>query len=166
MFSQHRRGSSSCSSVAVALALGAAALASVSAAPTLSGLGEFGSFGEDLALRERGGPPDIYERLNEGYRVKGSSSPSKRAKRKTLSRRSDERILRARQGACLDSTYTEDDINALLQIGGANTKVQLCPGAKIVLQGAISFTDNYQEISTQGYPTGGSMGALVVGGSE
>lgn len=122
--------------------------------------------------------PEIYEKKDGFYQSKnypvanapppaGSSKKRKRDHMAKLTRRSDERILRARQaGACLDSTYNEDDINYLLWSGGPGTVVQLCPGAVITTVGAIIFNNPNQELSTQGYPTGALRAKLVVTGEK
>ncbi len=61
-------------------------------------------------------------------------------------------LLSLVQGACI-STGNQGTINQLFQNGGANTVVQLCPGATIPITDSIVFTASGQEISTQGYPT-------------
>lgn len=145
-----------------------AALPMAGAAPTAAPMGDssISSWGETFGLGRRNSAPDIYERSEDGWRNKRDVGKKPAAKPR-MARRSMERVLRARQaGACLDSTYTEDDINTLLWQGGANTKVQLCPGAKLQLQGPIIYSARNQEISTQGYPTGSSRGVLQVTGSE
>ncbi|KAH8898712.1 hypothetical protein GQ53DRAFT_836782 [Thozetella sp. PMI_491] len=64
-------------------------------------------------------------------------------------------------GACL-STGNQDAINKLLQQGGANTIVSLCPGATIPITDEIVFTAPGQEISTQGYPTDDSRATIII----
>lgn len=157
MFDYNRRRSSAGLFFA---ALGAASLASAplaAAAPAADA--SVSGWAEKFSFTRRGSQPDLYERTGDRYINKNNTAPQKRS---GLSRRSEERILRARQGACLDGSYTEDDINALLSDGGPNTKVVLCQNAKIMLQGPIDFTAVGQEISTQGYPTGSSRAALIV----
>lgn len=147
-----------------------AALPMAAAAPASSASadGNVASWGEMFGLGRRNSAPDIYERSDDGWRNKRDSGlvQSKPAKPR-MARRSMERVLRARQaGACLDSTYTEDDINTLLWQGGQDTKVQLCPGATLQLQGPIIYSARNQEISTQGYPTGSTRGKLQVTGDD
>jgi len=67
---------------------------------------------------------------------------------------------------CLDSTFTEDDINFLFQDGGANVTVQLCPGTVIYMQNPVEFSNIGQELSTLGYPTDGTRAKLIVNGTK
>lgn len=142
-------------------ALGAATLATApiaSAAPTTepSSGGIFGDFG----FQRRNSQPDIYERQDGGYRSKYAPEE----KRSSLSKRSQERLLRARAAPCLDGTYDQSDINNLFSTGGDNTIVQLCQGITMRITGPVIFTNYAQELSTIGYPTGSARGKLVVTG--
>ena len=161
------------SSAGYIFALGAAAIAALplgGAVPTPSPLadGNVSGWGEVFGLGRRNSAPDIYQRSEDGWRNKrGVNSSQHAAAKPRMARRSMERVLRARQaGACLDSTYTEDDINTLLWQGGQNTKVQLCPGAKLQLQGPIIYSARNQEISTQGYPSGSARATLQISSDE
>ena len=149
-------------------ALGAAALSASSlalAAPVTESFGTgLSGAASPSSLYDRSAP-DIYEKKGGYWRNKLNPDNRRRNSETELSKRSEERIRKARAGACLDSTYTEDDINTLLQTGGAGTIVQLCPGATITTQGPIMFNAPNQELSTQGYPLV-DRGILVVGGDE
>ncbi|KAM0790368.1 hypothetical protein ACM66B_003251 [Microbotryomycetes sp. NB124-2] len=50
---------------------------------------------------------------------------------------------------CLNSTYTEQQINSLFSYGGANTTVYLCPGAILSLSAPIQFTAPNQTLTTR-----------------
>jgi len=153
-------------------ALGAAAalvgFPTVTAAPTADG--GLGGWFDNASMGRRNSAPDIYERSGSGWRNKNDSKVIKRRSSDQatpiMARRSMDRILRARQGSCLDSTYTEDDINTLLWSGGEGTKVVLCAGAELSLVGPIIYSARNQEISTQGYPTGSSRATLKVTGDD
>ncbi|KAK4705733.1 hypothetical protein P7C70_g469, partial [Phenoliferia sp. Uapishka_3] len=72
---------------------------------------------------------------------------------------------RATASACLDSTATDVTINSLFYYGGAGTIVTLCPGATIQLNTSIFFTDEYQQLITQGLPTDDTRATVVVANS-
>lgn len=82
----------------------------------------------------------------------------------------DETALKSRQAPstrnCLDSTATDQDINALYFYGGANTTVLLCPGARISLAAPIFFTAPDQVLSTLGNPQGDTRATLAVAGEQ
>lgn len=65
------------------------------------------------------------------------------------------------RSACL-STGNQDTVNQLLQQGGADTVVSLCPGATISITESIVFTGPGQEISTQGYPTDSTRASIII----
>jgi len=79
--------------------------------------------------------------------------------------------------ACI-SSGDQNTINQGLSSGGKGTLIQLCPSAVITISDAIVFTDENQEISTEGYPTGdtraiiqldtkgGSATTLIQGGGN
>jgi hypothetical protein len=54
-------------------------------------------------------------------------------------------------------------INDALSSGGAGAVVQLCPNADITISETITFTNENQELSTEGYPTDNTRATLVLG---
>jgi hypothetical protein len=70
-------------------------------------------------------------------------------------------LLSQVEGACL-SSGNQDTINTLLQQGGPNTVVSLCPGATIPITEPIVFSAPGQEISTEGYPTDGTRATVII----
>lgn len=70
-------------------------------------------------------------------------------------------LLAQAEAACL-SSGNQDTINNLLQQGGPNTVVSLCPGATIPITGSIVFTASGQEISTAGYPTDNTRATVII----
>ncbi|KAK4233530.1 hypothetical protein C8A03DRAFT_19413 [Achaetomium macrosporum] len=70
-------------------------------------------------------------------------------------------LLGRAAGACLDGG-SQDTINQLLQQGGPNTVVSLCPGATIPITDSIVFTAPGQEISTEGYPTDDTRATIII----
>lgn len=63
--------------------------------------------------------------------------------------------------ACIGSG-DQTTINNALAAGGAGTIVQLCANALISVEGAITFTAENQEISTQGYPTDNTRATIQI----
>ncbi|KAK3935323.1 hypothetical protein QBC46DRAFT_462142 [Diplogelasinospora grovesii] len=63
--------------------------------------------------------------------------------------------------ACI-SSGNQDTINQLLQSGGADTVVSLCPGTTIPITDSIVFTADGQEISTQGYPADDTRATIII----
>jgi hypothetical protein len=70
-------------------------------------------------------------------------------------------LLSQVEGACL-SSGNQDTINNLLQQGGPNTIVSLCPGTAIPITEPIVFTAPGQEISTEGYPTDDTRATVII----
>ena len=58
-----------------------------------------------------------------------------------------------------------DRLNQLLSSGGEGYVLSLCPGQQYIITQPILFAAPNQEISTQGYPTGGERATLVVAGA-
>ena len=57
-----------------------------------------------------------------------------------------------------------DRLNQLLSSGGDGYVLSLCPGRQYFITQPLAFAAPNQEISTQGYPTGGERATLVVAG--
>jgi len=57
-----------------------------------------------------------------------------------------------------------DRLNQLLSNGGNGYVLSLCPGQQYIITQPLAFAAPNQEISTQGYPTGGERATLVVAG--
>ncbi|KAF7302260.1 Poly polymerase pla1 [Mycena indigotica] len=75
--------------------------------------------------------------------------------------------LSTRQSECVDpdpANTVADRINTLLNSSGPGYVLSLCPDREYVLQSPIFFAARNQEISTQGYPLGGSRALLTVNG--
>jgi hypothetical protein len=66
------------------------------------------------------------------------------------------------RAACI-SSGNQNTINSAFQSGGKGTVVQLCASSTITISGAIQFTADDQEISTQGYPTGDTRATIIIG---
>ncbi|KAG8712605.1 hypothetical protein FRC08_014320 [Ceratobasidium sp. 394] len=70
--------------------------------------------------------------------------------------------------SCVSATPTQgltERMNALLQNGGENYKLSLCPSTIYPLTAPLVFTNKNQEISTFGYPVDESRATLLVNGS-
>ncbi len=65
--------------------------------------------------------------------------------------------------ACIPSG-DETTINNLFSTGGPNTVVSLCANGVFNLKHPVIFTDQNQELSTEGYPTDSTRATLVVSG--
>ena len=61
--------------------------------------------------------------------------------------------------ACI-SSGDQNTVNQALSSGGKGALIQLCPSAVITISDAIVFTDEDQEISTEGYPTGDTRAVI------
>lgn len=69
------------------------------------------------------------------------------------------------QAACVSNSTDTAGLQSLLENGGANFTLSLCPSQTYELTQSLNFTKPNQEISTEGYPTDATRAILFVNGS-